>query len=678
MFVMLLLTTTTTAQTNCQGMTYSQGGWGAPNGNPATNYLSLNFSSAFPSGLTLGCNDQLVLTTATDVIAFLPSGTTPAALPSGTLTDPGNSYSNVLAGQLVALMLNATFDAYDPSFSSASIALPNYSITSGPFTGMSVGNFIALANSIIGGCSTQYSYADLNAAAASINLNYHEGVEDTGFLTCGPICNMTASAVSGNILCNGGTTSVLVSAIGGTAPFTGDGTFIVSAGISSYTITDTKGCTATVSASVSEPPVLVAVVTAGNILCNGGSTNVNVNGTGGTSPYTGTAIYNVTAGTYSYQITDANGCQAERSIEVTEPELLVLGATKSDVTCYGGTGLANASAVGGTSPYAFSWNTAPSQNSAAAQLPVGNWNVSVVDANGCTNAVNGLAVALLPCSGFVTASQGGWGAGCNGGNWGCYRNTNFAGAFPNGLVLGTGSKQVKLTSAAAVDAFLPSSTTPRALNNGTLTNPGSSYKNVLAGQAAALKLSIGFDNWSSGFSPSTSPLSGLIISSGTFEGWSVAALLNEADNILGGVSSMYTATQVNDALNNINLNYDGGTQNLGYLACSCASSNRSAFGANNEAISISSLENSGSELAGFPNPFADNSNVSFRLEESGNVSVNVYSFNGQLVQTLYNGEVNANEEYNVVFNGSNLTEGIYFVTLNSKTGSVVKKLVLTK
>jgi hypothetical protein len=66
--------------------------------------------------------------------------------------------------------------------------------------------------------------------------------------------------------------------------------------------------------------------------------------------------------------------------------------------------------------------------------------------------------------------------------------TKFRAAFPTGLTVGAGTRFLRLTTAKAVDDFLPSGTTARALNAGTLTNPGSNYQNVLAGQVVALFL----------------------------------------------------------------------------------------------------------------------------------------------------------------------------------------------
>src|SRR6185369_1930197 len=96
---------------------------------------------------------------------------------------------------------------------------------------------------------------------------------------------LTASATNGNILCNGGTTTVNVTATGGTSPYSGTGIFTVGAGAYSFTVTDAHGCTSVVNGTITQSSLLVANKTQGNILCNGGTTTVNVTAGGGTSPY---------------------------------------------------------------------------------------------------------------------------------------------------------------------------------------------------------------------------------------------------------------------------------------------------------------------------------------------------------------------------------------------------------
>ncbi|MBX7052100.1 MAG: T9SS type A sorting domain-containing protein [Flavobacteriales bacterium] len=173
------------SQASCDFRTYTQGGWGAPaHGNNPGVYRNANFAGAFPSGLTIGCNpgNTLTLTSAQAVQDFLPSGSTPSALPSD-LVNPGNSYNNVLAGQLVAVTLALGFDAYDPNFGGSTGFLGNQTIASGTFAGMTISQVVAIANQVIGGCSNAYTYSSLNEVLTGINENF-DGGSNHGFVNC--------------------------------------------------------------------------------------------------------------------------------------------------------------------------------------------------------------------------------------------------------------------------------------------------------------------------------------------------------------------------------------------------------------------------------------------------------------------------------------------------------------
>src|SRR6185295_893570 len=100
---------------------------------------------------------------------------------------------------------------------------------------------------------------------------------------------LNASATQGSILCNGGTTTINITATGGTAPYTNTGVQTVSAGPYSFMVTDANGCTAIVSGSIAEPTQLTASATEGTIAC-GGTTTINIVATGGTAPYTNTGV----------------------------------------------------------------------------------------------------------------------------------------------------------------------------------------------------------------------------------------------------------------------------------------------------------------------------------------------------------------------------------------------------
>lgn len=96
--------------------------------------------------------------------------------------------------------------------------------------------------------------------------------------------NVTASA--GTIACNGGSANVTVSASGGTAPYTGTGTFSVTAGTYTYSVMDATYGVKSTSITVSQPSAVAATVSTGTISVFGGTTTATVSASGGTAPYT--------------------------------------------------------------------------------------------------------------------------------------------------------------------------------------------------------------------------------------------------------------------------------------------------------------------------------------------------------------------------------------------------------
>jgi hypothetical protein len=124
------------------------------------------------------------------------------------------------------------------------------------------------------------------------------------------------ASVIAPILCAGGTATVSVSAIGGTPPYAGIGSFSQSAGTQTYTITDANGCSSITTANITEPTALsITTTSTDELLGNDGTASVTT--TGGTAPYsitwqpggfTTAAISGLTAGLYMVTVTDANGC----------------------------------------------------------------------------------------------------------------------------------------------------------------------------------------------------------------------------------------------------------------------------------------------------------------------------------------------------------------------------------
>ena len=167
--------------------TQTQGGWGAkPSGNNPGTYLHTNFAAAFPNGVEVGCDSGYTVnfTSAQAITDFLPAGGTPAKLKANATNPADKSIKNVLIGQLTALTLSVGFDNYDANFGEAGKKLGDMIIRKGKFKGKTVNEFLAIANKVLGGCSTRYKPSDINETVEKINENYVDGKKDNHFLVC--------------------------------------------------------------------------------------------------------------------------------------------------------------------------------------------------------------------------------------------------------------------------------------------------------------------------------------------------------------------------------------------------------------------------------------------------------------------------------------------------------------
>ena len=110
------------------------------------------------------------------------------------------------------------------------------------------------------------------------------------------------------------------------------------------------------------------------------------------------------------------------------------------------------------------------------------------------------------------------------------------------------------------------------------------------------------------------------------------------------------------------------------------SSGHGTPGALNEfAVDVKNDENLPTEFKlkqNFPNPFNPITNISFDIPESGKVTLMIFDILGNEVKTLIN-EYKAGN-YNIGFNASNLSSGIYIYQLQLNDKIARRKLVLLK
>lgn len=79
----------------------------------------------------------------------------------------------------------------------------------------------------------------------------------------------------------------------------------------------------------------------------------------------------------------------------------------------------------------------------------------------------------------------------------------------------------------------------------------------------------------------------------------------------------------------------------------------------------------------YPNPFKNTCTISFALPKSDFVTIKVYDLFGQHISTLVNERMNQGK-HEIIFDGSQLTSGIYFYTIQSEIKIETHKLNLEK
>ena len=209
---------------------------------------------------------------------------------------------------------------------------------------------------------------------------------------------LSAAVVAATAPSASGTAAVTVTVSGGTPSYTYNidgGSYqsanvfaAVSVGAHTIIVKDGRGCTVskpvTVSYTATAPLVITAVT--GTISCNGGSASVTISATGGRTPYTGTGVFSVTAGSRTFTVTDANGTSGTYTVTVTQPAAISITLTSTAILVPGGVSVITTSATGGTAPYTYQLAAAAFVSSNVfTGIGAGTYAITVKDARGCTS-----------------------------------------------------------------------------------------------------------------------------------------------------------------------------------------------------------------------------------------------------------------------------------------------------
>ena len=94
------------------------------------------------------------------------------------------TYSNTMAGQIVALSLNITFDSLNASFAPSGVLFRNAVLTTGPFAGWTVAQLYSAANTAIGCGGTKTYLSDLTTALDFVNNSWSDGIQRNTYVAC--------------------------------------------------------------------------------------------------------------------------------------------------------------------------------------------------------------------------------------------------------------------------------------------------------------------------------------------------------------------------------------------------------------------------------------------------------------------------------------------------------------
>jgi gliding motility-associated-like protein len=276
------------------------------------------------------------------------------------------------------------------------------------------------------GGATGSSISGLPAGTYSLTVTDNLGciVANSATVTEPTILFVSTSATNEtcNYLNNGTATAT---ASGGTMPYnyswapggaTTSSISSQSSGSYTVTVTDNRGCIANSVISITEPAAInITFINQVNASCFGfPDASVGATISGGTPNYTYNwqpgalttpNISDLTAGTYTLTIVDAQSCLAQNTVTITEPPALTVTPSSTPTTCFGGTnGTVSAVIAGGTTPYGtVSWQPGNHIGANITGLAAGTYTVYAADVNACL-AINTITVNQPPAITLVTST----------------------------------------------------------------------------------------------------------------------------------------------------------------------------------------------------------------------------------------------------------------------------------
>ncbi|PCH95985.1 MAG: hypothetical protein COB85_04100 [Bacteroidetes bacterium] len=393
----------------------STGGFGSISYNWSSSDTAQNISGLSAGSYVIIITDS-VGCTASDTISItepsLITGSTNATICSGDSILLGGSYQSTTG------MYNDTIIATNGCDSVIATSLSVNSQINLSFTTQNAAcsdSDNGLATIVATGGSAPYSFlwssgqmndtaTGLSSGVYSVAVTDSSGCTATDSVTISEPAALSISVSTTYASCGTNNGSAIASVTGGTQPYSyqwssGDTSVIadsLTSGIYIVTVTDTNGCSAFSSATVSDSAgPTVATMTIGNVTCFGRTDGYIDLGVAAMPPVTFSwthganteDVSNLSAGPYEVVVTDGNGCTSVVDTVITQPSQLALVVTTTAATCDSADGSASLTVTGGMAPYTYSWSSGGTGTTETG-LIAGVYVVTITDANGCQNSVS--------------------------------------------------------------------------------------------------------------------------------------------------------------------------------------------------------------------------------------------------------------------------------------------------
>jgi gliding motility-associated-like protein len=339
--------------------------------------------------------------------------------------DIGLTADNLAAGVYTVLVTDFVGCTTSQSFNLTNPApLSLQFISTDANCGQSNGNASVLVSGGIGTYNYLWSTGNLtNANTNLVAATYTVTVTDLNL--CSRIDSIKINNIPGptpvistiqNVTCFGQSNgSIDISILGGSGSISylwSNGVInqdLLTAAAGTYTVivTDAAGCVDTLASTITQPSIISAVPTIVNSSCSNSNGSVDILATGGVGGYNYlwnngaivSSISNLSAGTYTVTISDANACSVAISYNVNNTNgAQVVVLQKDSAQCPGSeTGGISVNITQGTQPYTYLWSNGD-VSANLSNVAAGVYTLTVTDFNNCITLFSDTVFEPLPLS----------------------------------------------------------------------------------------------------------------------------------------------------------------------------------------------------------------------------------------------------------------------------------------